>query len=244
MHPAGTAGRWGLALTVRSVSTWSAAVDELVDLGEQLLAALGAGRPAGGFGRRGFLVVAAGTPACGGRRRWLGQDDPILGAAAGGCTGPRVVGPLVRIPLRTAPLRPRHADKSPRCSAGPLRLVCARLLVHGGWGCVRGRYLDREIRRIIDAELVTGVHEPFDQDLFILAYIHHPDELVGEFADAGMTAATRYALEGAAWLFADPDGWLDGGERSAVLLDALRSVEQEPSLFGISSHMLTVAVVK
>jgi hypothetical protein len=28
------------------------------------------------------------------------------------------------------------------------------------------------------------------------------------------------------------------------LLDALRSVEQEPSLFGITSHLLTVAVVK
>src|SRR4029453_18051756 len=65
-----------------------------------------------------------------------------------------------------------------------------------------------------------------------------------EFADAGLTAATRYALEGAAWLFADLDGWLDGGKRTAVLLDALRSVEQEPSLFGVSSHMLTVAVVK
>ena len=29
-----------------------------------------------------------------------------------------------------------------------------------------------------------------------------------------------------------------------MLLDALRSVEQEPSLFGITSHLLTVAVVK
>jgi hypothetical protein len=109
---------------------------------------------------------------------------------------------------------------------------------------VRSRYLDRDVRRITDAELVTGVHEPFDQDLFTLAYFHHPDEIAGEFADAGLTVATRYALEGAALLFDDLDGWLDGGERTAVLLDALRSVEQEPSLFGISSHMLTVAVVK
>lgn len=108
---------------------------------------------------------------------------------------------------------------------------------------VRGRYLDPEVRRITDAEVVTGVHEPFDQDLFTLAYFHHPDEVVGEFADAGLTDVTRFALEGGAWLFADRDGWLDGDERTTGLLEALRSVEREPSLFGISSHLLTVGVV-
>lgn len=88
------------------------------------------------------------------------------------------------------------------------------------------------------------MHEPFDQDLFTHAYFHHPGEIVGEFADAGLTRAARYALEGGAWLFADRDGWLDSAERTATLLDALRSVEQEPSLFGISSHLLTVAIVE
>lgn len=53
----------------------------------------------------------------------------------------------------------------------------------------------------------------------------------------------RYAVEGGAWLFVDRDGWLEGDERTAALLEALRSVEQERSLFGISSHLLTVATV-
>ncbi|MBO3741253.1 class I SAM-dependent methyltransferase [Actinoplanes flavus] len=109
---------------------------------------------------------------------------------------------------------------------------------------VRGRYIEPEVRRITDEEVVTGVHHPFDQDLFTLAYFHHPDEIVDEFAEAGLTRASRYALEGGAWLFADRDGWLEGDERTAALLDALRSVEQEPSLFGISSHLLTVSVVR
>ncbi|MEU4689678.1 class I SAM-dependent methyltransferase [Actinoplanes sp. NPDC023714] len=109
---------------------------------------------------------------------------------------------------------------------------------------VRGRYLEPEVRRITHAEIVTGVHEPFDQDLFTLAYFHHPDEIVAEFAEAGLTGATRYALEGAAWLFADRDSWLDGDERTAGLMEALRAVEQEPTLFGISSHLLTVAGVE
>jgi hypothetical protein len=66
---------------------------------------------------------------------------------------------------------------------------------------------------------------------------------VEEFADAGLTRPARYALEGGAWLFADRDGWLEGDERTAALLEALRSVERELSLFGISSHLLTVATV-
>lgn len=109
---------------------------------------------------------------------------------------------------------------------------------------VQGRYLEPDVRRITDAEVATGVHEPLDHDLFTLAYFHHPDEIVGEFADAGLTRVARYALEGGAWLFADRDGWLEGDERTAALLEALRSVEQEPSLFGITSHLLTVAVAE
>jgi SAM-dependent methyltransferase len=108
----------------------------------------------------------------------------------------------------------------------------------------RGRYLEPGVRRTVDAEVVSGVHEPFDGDLFTLAYFHHPDEVAGEFAEAGLTGAVRYAVEGGAWLFADRDGWLDGDERTVALLDALRSVEQEESLFGISSHLLTAAVVR
>jgi hypothetical protein len=37
---------------------------------------------------------------------------------------------------------------------------------------------------------------------------------------------------------------LEGGERTVALLNAMRSVEQGPSLFGITSHLLMVAVVK
>jgi SAM-dependent methyltransferase len=105
----------------------------------------------------------------------------------------------------------------------------------------RGRYTEPEVRRVTDAEVVTGVHEPFDQDLFTLAYFHHPDEILAEFAEAGLPGAARYALEGAAWLFADRDGWLDGDDRTIALLEALRTTEREPALFGISSHLLTVA---
>jgi SAM-dependent methyltransferase len=107
---------------------------------------------------------------------------------------------------------------------------------------LRGRYTEPEVRRITDAAVTGGVHEPYDHDLFTLAYFHHPDEILAEFADAGLAGASTYALEGGAWLFADQGGWLDDDERAALLVEALRSIEREPSMLGISSHLLTVAV--
>jgi SAM-dependent methyltransferase len=109
---------------------------------------------------------------------------------------------------------------------------------------VRGRYLEPGVRRITDAEVVTGIHEPFEHDLFTVAYFHHPDEIADEFAAAELGGPAQFAVEGGAWLFAARDGWLEGDERTAALLEALRSVEREHSLFGVSSHLLTMAVVE
>ena len=155
-----------------------------------------------------------------------------------------LLGPLYHLPERRD--RVTALREAARVTAPGGLVAAATISRYAGLydNLSRGRYLDPDVRRITDAGVATGVHEPFDQDLFTLAYFHHPDEIVDEFAEAGLTAATRYALEGGAWLFADRDGWLEGDERTAGLLDALRSVEQEPSLFGITSHLLTAAVVK
>jgi SAM-dependent methyltransferase len=107
----------------------------------------------------------------------------------------------------------------------------------------RGLYLEPEVRRITEAEMLDGIHEPFGDDLFTHAYFHHPDEICAEFAQAGLPGARRYAVEGGGWLFADRDGWLEDDGRTAALLEALRSVETQECLFGISAHLLTVATV-
>jgi SAM-dependent methyltransferase len=154
-----------------------------------------------------------------------------------------LLGPLYHLPDRRD--RVAALREAARVTAPGGMVVAATISRYAGLydTLVRGRYVEPEIRRITDAEVVTGVHEPFERDLFTVAYFHHPDEILGEFADAGLVGAARYAVEGGAWLFADRDGWLDGDERTAALLEALRGVEQEASLFGISSHLLTVATV-
>ncbi|MEV4327689.1 class I SAM-dependent methyltransferase [Microbispora rosea] len=73
------------------------------------------------------------------------------------------------------------------------------------------------------------------------AYLHEPEEVPGEFADAGLPGAERYGLEGAFWLYGDVDDWLDDPERRRHMLDAQRTLERVPSLLGVSGHMLTLA---
>ncbi|MFC1408933.1 hypothetical protein ACEZCY_06505 [Streptacidiphilus sp. N1-12] len=46
-------------------------------------------------------------------------------------------------------------------------------------------------------------------------------------------------MEGAAWLMGGVDTWLDDPIRSELLLQALRLTESEPSLLGLSGHLLT-----
>ena len=76
---------------------------------------------------------------------------------------------------------------------------------------------------------------------FTTAYFHRPDEVPAEFAAAGLPGAVRYAVEGAGWLLGDLGDWLDGNGRQRLLLEALRQVETEPGLLGVSAHLLTVA---
>lgn len=179
----------------------------------------------------------AGVDAVLGDARRLDEPDDLYQVTL-------LLGPLYHLPERRD--RVAALREAARVTAPGGIVVAATISRYAGLydTLVRGRYLDPQVRRITDAEIVTGVHEPFDQDLFTLAYFHHPDEILGEFADAGLTEAARYALEGGAWLFADRDGWLDGDERTVALLEALRCLEQEPSLFGITSHLLTSAIVK
>ncbi|HZU56057.1 MAG TPA: class I SAM-dependent methyltransferase [Actinocrinis sp.] len=77
---------------------------------------------------------------------------------------------------------------------------------------------------------------------FTTAYLHQPDEIAAEVAAAGLTVSGQYGIEGAAWLFGGIDACLDDEAKRAELLKALRIAESEPTLLGISAHLLTVGV--
>ncbi|OXY88921.1 class I SAM-dependent methyltransferase [Streptomyces diastatochromogenes] len=104
-----------------------------------------------------------------------------------------------------------------------------------------GRYFDAERRPPIEAAGGDGRMRPIggSKSLFTTAYFHEPADVPAEFSDAGLTPHGQYGLEGAAWLMGDVSDWLDDPARRDLVLRALRQTESQPSLLGISGHLLT-----
>ncbi len=81
-----------------------------------------------------------------------------------------------------------------------------------------------------------------DSRYFTRAYFHRPEDLANELAAAGFTGAQVLGIEGPGWLLADFDArWADAAGR-ADILDMARSLETEPSILGVSAHLLAVGI--
>jgi hypothetical protein len=128
----------------------------------------------------------------------------------------------------------------------------ARVLDVGGAAGVHARRLagdGYEVRLIdpvplhVEHALATGVHRNPDRvpSWFTTAYFHRPKDLRAEVEDAGFADVRLIGVEGPAWLLGDLGGWLDDGERRALLLERLARLEDEPALIGASAHLLALA---
>jgi len=111
-------------------------------------------------------------------------------------------------------------------------------------GITRNFVLDPGYGAIVDNVLVDGVHRNTpDGEYFTSAYFHHPDEIPAEVGDAGLTLVRRVAVEGPLWIMGH--GRLDevwtSEDMTDHLLAALRRFEDDTSLLGASSHLLTFA---
>jgi ubiquinone/menaquinone biosynthesis C-methylase UbiE len=110
-------------------------------------------------------------------------------------------------------------------------------------GIARGGLADAAFAKIVDDDLSCGVHRNDDgrPEWFTTAYFHRADELRDEAAAAGFVDVDVVGLEGPTWLLADVDAqWADPARRGRWL-DVLRRIEREPSLLGVSAHLLAVA---
>jgi SAM-dependent methyltransferase len=109
-------------------------------------------------------------------------------------------------------------------------------------GLARILRVEPEFEAVVDGALATGVHRPdrADGSWFTTAYLHHPAEVAGEVADAGLRLHRLVAVEGPQWSIWDLDGWLADEAGTAWLLDWLRRIEDEPSLLGATSHLMAI----
>jgi len=100
---------------------------------------------------------------------------------------------------------------------------------------------DPNAQAIVERDLVDGQHRnPTDRDYFTTSYFHLPHELEAEVRAAGFATLELVGVEGPGWLLPDLDArWRDPAERERLLW-AARALEREPTLLGLSAHVLVV----
>jgi ubiquinone/menaquinone biosynthesis C-methylase UbiE len=109
-------------------------------------------------------------------------------------------------------------------------------------GILRRLSLDPAFVEIRNRDLQDGQHRNRTgrADYFTTAYFHRPDDLRSELEAAGFARVSVLAVEGPAWMVADFEPrWADPAQR-ADLLDVARRLEAEPSIIGVSAHLLGV----
>ncbi|MCI0559532.1 MAG: class I SAM-dependent methyltransferase, partial [Nitrososphaera sp.] len=110
-------------------------------------------------------------------------------------------------------------------------------------GLMQKLFDDPEFVHIVQCDLVDGQHRNLTNNpiYFTTAFFHRPEELKVEVEEAGFRHEKTLPIEGPAWLLQNfEDHWRDPKRRER-LLDAVRWIENEPSLLGVSAHLMAIA---
>ena len=108
----------------------------------------------------------------------------------------------------------------------------------------KDRLGDSIYRGIVQNDLETGYHRNPTENLefFTDAYLHRPEELSSEIVEAGFQHQTTLAVQGPTWLFRSVESYWANPEQRAAVLDFIRKVEAEPSILGVSAHILAIGI--
>jgi ubiquinone/menaquinone biosynthesis C-methylase UbiE len=132
-----------------------------------------------------------------------------------------------------------------------------RVLKPGGWffgavisrwasaldGLARDLFQDSRFAAIVARDLEDGQHRnPTERlDYFTTAYFHRPADALDEVRGAGFPSPEVFGIEGPGWLLPDVQQRMEDPPRRADILKVARLMESEPSVLGVSAHLLVVA---
>jgi len=109
-------------------------------------------------------------------------------------------------------------------------------------GMHRGWLDDPVFRQIVDRDLADGQHRNPDPvgrpEFFTTAYFHTADDLAAEIEQAGFAGTVVHGVEGPGWPLRQE--WADPRRREQILF-AARAAETQPSLIGVSAHLIAAA---
>jgi ubiquinone/menaquinone biosynthesis C-methylase UbiE len=110
-------------------------------------------------------------------------------------------------------------------------------------GLMSGYLDDPDFVRIAQRDLANGQHSNPTQiaHYFTSAFFHHPHELREEVEAAGLQLEKILTIEGIAVFVQDlGERWADTRRREQ-LLEAVRWLEDDPAVLGITGHLMAVA---
>jgi len=108
----------------------------------------------------------------------------------------------------------------------------------------RGMFIrDPMFMKIVKQDLKNGQHRnPTNvPEYFTTAFFHHPTELEAEVRQAGFKSVGVHAVTGFAWLLRSFHKIWNSRQLRSRLLAILERTEVEPSLMGVSDHLLAMA---
>jgi ubiquinone/menaquinone biosynthesis C-methylase UbiE len=148
-------------------------------------------------------------------------------------------GPLYHLPDRTERMRALSEATRVVRPGGIVAVAAISRFASILDGMVNGYLSDPRFSAIVDEDLREGIHRnpTGNIEYFTTAYLHHPDELTAELVDAGLVVDALYGIEGPGWLRSEL--WEEADGREAILRVA-RAVESEPTMIGISAHLMAV----
>lgn len=102
---------------------------------------------------------------------------------------------------------------------------------------------DAAFAAVISDDLESGRHrnETGRLELFTEAFFHRPEDLQEEIGEAGFTGIDLVAVEGPGALAPDFASRWREPRRREELLGWVRATEREPSILGVSMHLLALA---
>jgi SAM-dependent methyltransferase len=154
-----------------------------------------------------------------------------------------LLGPLYH--LITAADRARAWSEARRCvRPGGVIVAAAVSRYYAFWETLAsGKTPLPGVAQALETQLRTGQYRnpTGEEGLWTTAYFHTPDELADEARSAGLLLRALVAVEGPAKLLGDLSGRMADPERRQHVLDTQRRIEEEPSILGLSQHILAIA---
>jgi SAM-dependent methyltransferase len=171
-----------------------------------------------------------------GDARHLDEEDASFDAVL-------LLGPLYHLTQRSERLAALGEAKRVLRPSGVVAIAAISRFASLFDGLARGFLFDPEFLPIVQRDLAEGQHRNPEErpEWFTTAYLHEPNELRGEVVEAGLEVIDLVGVEGlAGWLGHLEDRWETEEGRDIILFSA-RAVERQPSLLGLSAHLLAMA---